>query len=191
MDEILSFKFECIRCGKCCSDKNTIVNLTFNDLKRLKSGLKLSSEELLEITSFYLIKKPFSSEIIEKMVVPPINTEKGKSFIALRKVEEGKCLFYNSKTKKCRIYPIRPCFCRTFPFSYTLTQNNEIKILITEKGKEYCPGLNEQAPLININHWKSLGINALKELEANAEFVLKWNETEKNPTAKKFIEKLF
>jgi Fe-S-cluster containining protein len=124
------------------------------------------------------------------MVIPPINTEKGKSFIALRKVEGGKCLFFNSETKKCRIYSIRPCFCRTFPFSYISTQNNKIRVLLTEKGKEYCPGLNEHAPLINIDQWISLGIKALKELETNAKFVIEWNEREKKPTAKKFLEKL-
>lgn len=189
MDKIPSFRFECERCGKCCLDKNTIVNLTFDDLKRLKNGLKLTTDELLEITSFYLFKESFSPDTIKKMVVPPINTEKGKSFIALRKIESGMCFFYNSESKKCRIYSIRPCFCRTFPFSYNLNQNNEIRILTTEKGKEYCCGLNEQAPLINIDQWNSLGIKALKELEKNANFVLKWNEREKKPTIKKFLEK--
>lgn len=188
MDENSSFKFECIRCGKCCSDQYTIVNLTFGDLKRLKYRLKLNSNELLEITSFYLFKEQVSSEIIEKMVIPPINTEKGKSFIALRKVEGGKCIFYHPETKKCRVYSIRPCFCRTFPFSYNLTHNNNIRIMITNKGMEYCPGLNEKSPLINMEVWKALGIKALQELETNAKLVSKWNEQVKNPTAKGFLE---
>jgi len=190
MDEIPNFKFECIRCGKCCSDTKTIVNLTFDDLKRLKEGLNLTLDDLLQITSFYLFKESLSLDTFEKMVIPPINTEKGKSFIALRKVEGGRCFFYNIEAKKCRIYSIRPCFCRTFPFSYNLTNDNKIHILLTAKGKEYCPGLNDQAPLIKVDQWNSLGIKTLKELERNSKFVLQWNEGEKKPTAKKFLEQL-
>lgn len=188
MNNEFECKFECNQCGICCTDKKTIVNLTKTDILRLKNGLKLETNELLEITSFYVLDDSQSSEIIDQMVIPPILTEKGKSFIALRKKENGICIFYNQEKKKCRIYPIRPCLCRTFPFSFKMLENKELDILITKKGREYCPGLNEQAPLINVEYWKSLGVKALKDLENNAIFIFNWNEKQKNPTAKKFLE---
>ncbi len=183
------FKFECNRCGTCCTDNKTIVNLTITDLNRLKNGLNLDIDELLEITSFYVLKEMQSSEALEQMVIPPITTEKGKSFIALRKNEDGNCIFYNQEKKKCRIYSIRPCFCRTFPFSFNLNEDEKVKILITEKGKKYCEGINDKAPVIDVKSWKSLGKKALKDLEKNANFIFNWNKNEKNPTAKKFLEK--
>lgn len=190
MDNDYKFKFECTRCGTCCTDNKTIVNLTITDLNRLKNGLKLDLDELLEITSFYLFNESPNSEIIDKMVIPPINTERGKSFIALRKKVDGHCIFYNQEKEKCRIYSIRPCFCRTFPFSFRLLENDKIEILITEKGKQYCPGLNEHAHLINVEYWKSLGVKTLKDLEKNTAFILDWNKQEKSPTAKKFLKKV-
>ena len=190
MNNDFKCKFECTRCGTCCTDKKTIVNLTKTDLLRLKDGLKLETSELLEITSFYVLDESQSSEIIDQMVIPPIHTEKGQSFIALRKKEDGSCIFYNHEKKKCRIYPIRPCLCRTFPFSFKGPENKQIDILITKKGEEYCPGLSEQAPLIEVKYWKSLGAKALIDLENNAIFIFNWNEKQKNPTAKKFLEEV-
>jgi uncharacterized protein len=183
------FKFECNRCGTCCTDNKTIVNITITDLNRLKNGLNLNIDELLEITSFYVLQEMHSSVALEKMVIPPIMTEKAKSFIALRKNEEGCCIFYDKKKKKCRIYSIRPCFCRTFPFSFSQNEYKKVNIIITEKGKRYCEGINDKAPLINIEYWKSLGKKALKDLEKNANFIFNWNKKEKNPTARKFLEK--
>ena len=190
MNTDYKFKFQCTRCGTCCTDRNTIVNLTITDLSRLKNGLNLDIDDLLEITSFYVLHESPTPEIIDKMVIPPILTERGKSFVALRKKKDGNCIFYNQEKKMCRIYSIRPCLCRTFPFSFRLSENKKIKILITEKGKQYCPGLNEQAPLINVESWKSLGNKALIDLEKNAVFIMNWNEKEKNPTARKFLEKV-
>jgi Fe-S-cluster containining protein len=190
MNDGYLFKFECNRCGTCCTDKKTIVNLTKTDIVRLKNGLKLDIDELLEITSFYVLNESQCSEIIDQMVIPPIITERGKTFVALRKKEDGSCIFYNLEEKKCRIYSIRPCLCRTFPFSFRMLETKEIDILITKKGKEYCPGLSEQSPFINVVYWKSLGVKALKDLEKNAIFIFDWNRRQKNPTAKKFLEQM-
>ena len=190
MTKDFKIKFECNRCGACCTDNKTIVNLTITDLDRLKKGLNLNIDELLEVTSFYVLQEFQSSEIIDQMVIPPIMTEKGKSFIALRKKKDGSCIFYNQEKKKCRIYSIRPCFCRTFPFSFKIHENKRVNILITAKGKQYCQGLSDQAPIIDVESWKSLGKKALNDLERNAIFIFKWNETQKNPTAKKFLEKV-
>ena len=40
MNTVKSLRFACIRCGKCCSDKNTIVNLTYFDILRITETYK-------------------------------------------------------------------------------------------------------------------------------------------------------
>ena len=74
------FRFSCVHCGTCCTDKNTLVNVTYSDILRIKKGLNLSLDETLEILGFYIFEKKPSIEELKKMVVPPIETEKGLAF---------------------------------------------------------------------------------------------------------------
>ena len=196
-----NLRFVCTRCGNCCTDKETLVNLTYLDILRIKNGLKLDIEETLDILGFYIFDKTISEEIENKMVMSPIETERGSAFVALRKNNLGVCYFYNSIKKKCSIYHIRPMLCRTFPFSFRLLdeKNNEnknnIQIIYTEKGKQYCPGIKNEAPLINYEEWKKLGKKTLQELKINHKVINDWNEWVKkgksSPTAKKFLNILF
>jgi Fe-S-cluster containining protein len=126
------------------------------------------------------------------MVVPPIKTEKGASFVGLKKDANGICIFYDINNKKCRIYSIRPNFCRTFPFSFRFEneklETGKIQLVITEKGKEYCLGIDEKSPEIDLDFWLNLGKDVLSDLQDNKEFSEKWNKKEISPTAKKHIE---
>lgn len=178
---ITSLKFECIQCGNCCTDKTTLVNVTYMDILRIQKGLNLTIDEFLEILGFYIFEKKLTGKEIQKMVIPPIETEKGLAFIGLKKDEEGCCFFFENSTKKCRIYNLRPNFCRTFPFSFQLLSHNvksgasKISVLYTEKGKQYCPGIGEDAPIINKDKWLQLGKTVLEDLEKNKMLIKKWN----------------
>ena len=147
-EEFKELRFKCLRCGNCCVDKNTLVNITYPDILRIKNGLNLSLEEILEILGFYIFDKIPTEEEIRKMVVPPIETERGLAFTGLKKNQSGKCYFYNDKENKCLIYKIRPMFCRTFPFTFRIFFNKEIpnkakiKMQYTEKSIEYCAKTN-------------------------------------------------
>ena len=43
-------RFECVHCGKCCTDLKTLVNTTYFDILRIKKGLNLTKDEVIEMT---------------------------------------------------------------------------------------------------------------------------------------------
>ncbi|MHA1669042.1 MAG: YkgJ family cysteine cluster protein [Promethearchaeota archaeon] len=199
MSNLPNFRFECIRCGTCCTDKNTIVNLTYTDILRLFRGLKLTLDELLEVIGFYIFKKKITESEMTKMVLTPVITERGLSFPGLKKDSKGNCYFYNISENRCRIYKIRPNFCRTFPFTFEYREpfvDNKklVKIGITLKGSEYCQGLDEKNPEIDLENWIELGRVILEDLVENDKFVRLWNEklekTNIKPKAKGFLNEI-
>jgi len=189
-------RFECVNCGMCCTDGNTLVNTTYSDILRIKDGLNLTQDEIIEILGFYIFDKKPTTKEIDRMVVPPIETEKGLAFAGLKKRSSGQCYFYNNKKKRCSIYQFRPNFCRTFPFSFKLLIDKEdssesaIKILYTEKGLQYCAGI-EEAPIIEMDKWIQLGRKVIQDLAKNLVLIKKWNESVKNkqisPSVRNFI----
>jgi len=200
MNNKKKLRFTCTRCGNCCTDKNTLVNLTYLDILRIKNGLDLNLNELFDILGFYTFDKPLTSEDKKRMTLTPIETERGLAFIGLIKNSLGGCYFYNSKDKRCLIYNLRPMFCRTFPFSFELIDkknddtNSDIDIFYTEKGKQYCPGIGEEGPFIEEDYWIELGRKTLEELKKNHLIIEKWNKSAKNgkiqPTVKNFLLKI-
>ncbi|MFX1273449.1 MAG: YkgJ family cysteine cluster protein [Promethearchaeota archaeon] len=186
MENKKEFRFICNNCGNCCLDKNTLVNVTFQDILRLKNGLNLTIDETLVILGFYIFEKKPTEEDLKKMVVPPIETERGLAFIGLFKKKNGECYFYNSKEKKCSIYNLRPNFCRTFPYSFKIlfdSQKKEkkgIEIYLTDKGYQYCEGISGKNPLIDKSTWIELGKHTIKRIEDNNILIKKWNETVKS-----------
>ncbi len=200
MSNLSKFRFECIRCGTCCTDGNTIVNLTHTDILRLSKGLKLTLDELLEVIGFYIFEKKITESDISKMVITPIRTERGLSFPGLKKNPEGICYFYNANENKCRIYKIRPNFCRTFPFTFKYGEGSNadnqrlVNINITNKGIEYCPGLDNKYPEIDFENWIDLGKFVLEDLVANEIFIRSWFEklkkTKTKPKAKGYLNEI-
>ena len=196
MNTTNDLRFECVNCGTCCTDGNTLVNTTYSDILRIKDGLNLTQDEIIEILGFYVFDKKPTTKEIDRMVVPPIETEKGLAFAGLKKRSSGQCYFYNNKKKMCSIYQFRPDFCRTFPFSYKLlidkgnSKESAIKIFYTEKGLQYCAGI-EEAPIIEMDKWIQLGRRVIQDLAKNLVLIKKWNESVKNkqisPTVRNFI----
>ncbi len=201
MINMKKLRFACTRCGNCCTDKNTLVNLTYLDILRIKKGLDLEIDEVLDIIGFFVFDKTLTNEDKKRMIVTPIETERGLAFVGLLKNSLGGCYFYSSEKKKCLIYNLRPMFCRTFPFSFEILDETKgkadslINIVYTEKGKQYCPGINNEAPLIDTEYWIQLGKRTLNDLKNNHNIIKKWNESVKQgkvvPTVKKFLIKIF
>ena len=183
MENKKEFRFKCNNCGSCCKDTNTLVNLTFQDILRIKNGLNLTIDETLVILGFYMFDKQPSKENLKKMIIPPIETEKGLAFVGLFKQENGECIFYDNNEKRCKIYVLRPNFCRTFPYSFKILinpktrQKKGIEIYLTDKGHEYCEGLSEKNPLIDRDKWVNLGKETIKKIENNNILIKKWNES--------------
>ena len=61
----------------------------------------------------------------------------------------------------------------------------------TEKGTEYCPGISEDAPLIDEDEWIKVGKITIEEMSANNILIGKWNEASRigkiKPTARNFV----
>ncbi|MFW9866700.1 MAG: YkgJ family cysteine cluster protein [Candidatus Thorarchaeota archaeon] len=199
MVTVKELRFGCTRCGNCCTDKSTIVNTTYFDIIRIVSGLNLSIEDTFEVLGFYLLDQEMNDYELEKMVISPVNTEKGLAFMGLIKNHDGICFFYDSVKKKCSIYSLRPGFCKTFPFSFKEVESEgskrKIEIFYTEKGKQYCLGINSDSPIIDKDYWEDLAITILSELKKNEIFISKWNESVKmgivKPTVRSLIERIF
>ncbi|TFG01282.1 MAG: YkgJ family cysteine cluster protein [Promethearchaeota archaeon] len=195
------FRFKCTKCGNCCTDKNTIVNVTYSDILRIKNGLNLMLNEILEILGFYTYDKELAAEDRKKMVIPPIRTEKGLAFVGLLKKDSGACYFYDEKNVKCKIYNLRPNFCRTFPFTFQIFFNKvnrskaKIKMSYTQKGEQYCPGISADMPLINEEQWIQLGKKTIEDLNDNNIFINNWNDAVRIgkiiPTVKNLLSTIF
>lgn len=194
------FRFACNRCGKCCIDENTIVNITYKDILRISQALGLNLDELVHILGFYIFEKELSEEDKKKMVISPIETHRGKAFVGLKKNPNGSCYFYDKENKRCLIYNARPQFCRTFPFSFRVADkkakelNKLIKIKHSEKAKQYCGGIEEDAPLIEKEKWLKLGKDTIEDLNKNYYIVKRWNELVQNkeiePSVKNFLKSI-
>ncbi len=180
-EEIKDFRFECKRCGKCCTDKNTLVNVTYLDILRIKNALNLNFEELKAVLGFYVMEEQITEENARKLVLTPLKTERGMAYIGLLKKPSGACYFYDEVGKRCKIYPDRPMFCRTFPFTFQLLLNKndktrgKIKMGYAEKAKEYCVGISRDSPKIDERQWIEIGKITIEEMNANAVLLNNWN----------------
>lgn len=200
MDHLNKLRFNCTRCGNCCSDKNTLINLTYRDILRISKGLNLDLKDLIDVIGFFIFEKELSGKDLKKMVISPIKTEKGFAFVGLLKNKLGECYFYDKKNKKCLIYSIRPMFCRTFPFSFDKSINEnwslekEIRFFYTEKAKLYCTGIKGDAPIINKKNLLVLAKKTLRELNENTIFNEIWNKNVKirheTSSVKKFLKRI-
>jgi len=197
----LSLRFECVHCGKCCIDLNTLVNTTYSDILRIRKGLNLNIDEIIEILGFYVFDKKPTAKEISRMVVPPIETESGLAFVGLKKRLNGQCYFYDETKKRCSIYDFRPNFCKTFPFTFKLLIDKEkpkksgIEIFYTEKGLKYCQGIGESALFIDNENWIQLGQKVIQDLSKNNILIKEWNkgvkENKISPSVRNFLLTIF
>lgn len=115
-------KFQCTGCGKCCTGAPGYVWIEEEEGKAIADFLKLSLEEF---SKFYLRKVDGRLSL----------KEWGSSH---------DCIFLEEK-KVCRIYPVRPKQCRTFPFWREILIDESS----WEKTAQRCEGIRNDAPLIS------------------------------------------
>lgn len=106
-------RFACQNCGKCCCGEPGIVRVTLTDILRIAKYLNQPSEEILE-----------------NSVLPY------KEIYTIRERECGCCLFYQSG---CRIYPVRPTQCKSYPFWF----NNLRSEKNWKRVYQECPGIHQ------------------------------------------------
>jgi uncharacterized protein len=191
------YRFKCIQCGKCCSEPNTIVNLTFHDIIRIKNEMNLDLRGLLDIVGFYVFPGEPTEEQLKQMIVPPIKTQRGLAFIGLKKEENGKCVYLDSDNH-CEIYNTRPNICRTFPFHFhsvpVKKPKPQLKMYMdyATKAMQYCPGIGKPSPVVKPKSWLELGDETVKDILAEIILVRKWNKAVDSdkiqPIAENFLQ---
>ncbi len=104
-------RFECQRCGACCTGEPGIIYI---DKDEIKQGAKYLSVQV--------------SEFIETYLYPFMNG------YSVREHSDGRCFFYN---EGCTIYAVRPNQCKTFPFWFENLRSQKKWLHVSKK----CPGI--------------------------------------------------
>ena len=104
-------RFTCRRCGACCTGAPGIV--------------RVNDEEITAIAAY--LDQPASRVIQTCLTV----WENG---YRIKEADDGRCLFYENG---CRVYPVRPTQCRTFPFWFR-NLRSEARWMAIQRD---CPGI--------------------------------------------------
>jgi Fe-S-cluster containining protein len=86
-------RFQCTACGDCCTGAPGFVWVNKNEIA------ELAKEVGLDVPEF------------EARYVREIGVRK-----SLHEYANGDCVFFDGRTRKCRVYAARPRQCRTWPF---------------------------------------------------------------------------
>ena len=105
-------RFECTRCGKCCTGEPGYVWVNDAELRALAD---FRGETVEELTGLYTRL-----------------TTRGRT---LREKANGDCVFWD-KQAGCTVYPVRPAQCRTWPFWESTTATPQA----WDQTRQDCPG---------------------------------------------------
>jgi uncharacterized protein len=105
--------FECQRCGCCCTGAPGTIYVGPAEMPSVAAYLNLSAAQFIQ-TYLYPFKDAFS----------------------IREDDRGNCLFFE---KGCRIYPVRPVQCRSFPFWFSNLRSEAC----WERVRRQCPGIGK------------------------------------------------
>jgi Fe-S-cluster containining protein len=86
-------KFQCTGCGDCCTGAPGYVWVNKEEVSALAAIVGIAEAEF------------------EDRFVRQIGVRK-----SLQEFANGDCVFFDNKTRKCRVYNARPRQCRTWPF---------------------------------------------------------------------------
>jgi len=115
-------RFQCTGCGRCCTGEPGYVYVTKAEIKALAAALGM------EVAEF------------EAAFVRPVGRRK-----SLVEHANGDCVFYDSLSRRCRVYPLRPRQCRTWPFWASNLRSAEA----WERTCRVCPG-SGRGPLVSL-----------------------------------------
>lgn len=108
-------RFECTGCGDCCTGAPGYVWVNRAEIEQIAAQLGLSVEH-------------FEGRFVRDVGIR-------RSLIEL---DNGDCVFFDSRSRKCRIYEVRPRQCRTWPF----WPSNLKSPAAWREMAERCPGAN-------------------------------------------------
>lgn len=127
-------KFQCTGCGDCCTGAPGYIWVNKEEIAAL------AAEADLEVEQF------------ETLYVSKVGVRK-----TLNERENGDCVFFDPKSRKCNVYHLRPRQCRTWPFWDSNIRTPETWAETCEacpgsgKGKLYqLESIQQQAAVIRI-----------------------------------------
>jgi len=106
-------KFECTGCGNCCTGEPGVVWVSDDELQQIADHLDDS--------------------------IGAVTIEHTRLFAGRRTLKEfanGDCTFFDAEKRSCKIYPVRPIQCRTWPFWESNLESPET----WEATQRECPG---------------------------------------------------
>lgn len=178
------YKFKCLKCGNCCNvnligQKGVGNHIGFDYKGKLRYkphiGIKVEHYEYDKLKEYVNIS-------------PAVGLFLKKSSICfmygyqLPLSKSGRCIYFNSKSKKCKIYKYRPIVCKIYPLSTYRSQmgipdiNNVCKAIQNEIKKQLNVSeipYGEISMIINygdsfniqMNYWKEIGYNYVKTVK--------------------------
>ncbi len=150
-----------------------IVTLTGRDITRITNGLELTPKQVIRALDFYI---PYNGDEIPLGLehIPQVLTENGPATIALKKSEDGECLFL--KNNLCMIHEIRPGACRSFPFVFE--DGNGYTSWGLSAMRSICPGLGT-GEVVKDSDILETAAEVLENLQIYREFTEEWNKSGK------------
>ncbi len=106
-------RFSCLRCGVCCTGAPGIVRVGEEEPRAMAAYL---NQPVAGLIATYLAAFEDGYRVLED--------------------SDGRCLFFENG---CRVYPVRPVQCRTFPFWFK-NLRSEAAWAATKKA---CPGIGQ------------------------------------------------
>jgi len=104
-------RFECQRCGACCTGAPGIIRISRPEIRILADFLKMPVPDLI------------------RMHLRPV-----ASGFSIAEEANGDCRFFD---QGCRIYPVRPLQCRTYPFWFSQMRS----LRQWKNALRQCPGI--------------------------------------------------
>lgn len=110
-------QFQCSGCGDCCTGAPGYVWVNGEEIEAIAGAVGAES-----------------IEDFEDAYVRRVGARK-----SLREFPDGACVFFDTETRKCQVYEVRPRQCRTWPF----WESNLRSPKTWQETCENCPGSGE------------------------------------------------
>lgn len=109
-------RFQCTQCGNCCTGGPGAVWVTEDEIRQIAE---------------------FCGQSLGETRIQHTKLLTGQ--LTLREFPNGDCTFLDGQTRRCKIYPVRPAQCRTWPFWNSNLASPEA----WQQARNVCPGMGQ------------------------------------------------